>query len=303
MRTILWICVFCFVGWASAADVNFHMEAGGLIFYCGETEYALGDHHYVPTYVTGAMAELVLEVRRKKRNPEEFVYRGEYFSWPQGLEIEIGHWDSLSETCLMDPALPDLLHLQIYHTWVQGARENRWRKTGQEPRGADRNPQIRFTYTLPEAVAGQRLCFWAHWRGTEWGDLNSAPAMSGYNSLKGNEPRPMVISVIAPCSEEDRQQARESYLWEAAQSADNLRTLELADSLIAHGYISFNVINYARRGANGLGQYERAIQLLDSSYRLYGKVQTIPAYGDSLNDTQEYQRIRHMLLEKIKDRE
>jgi hypothetical protein len=296
------LCVLFFIARAvSGAEYSLGIGAGGMAGYCGESVESTFSPRYVPTYVTGSMGELELRVTPRARTFEEIPYNGAHRRWPTGLIIEVGRWDTVTTTCQMDSVLRDQLHFQPYNTWLELVRDSVWRATGREPEGQDRIVQFRCTFVLPEELAGQRLCFSARWVNPEWGNLESVPIGFGYNYLQGDNltPRPLVVSVIAPCSEADRQQARESHVFEAWIAADWRRTLDLADSLLARGWGSFRVLMYAEGAAKGLGQYGRAIQLLDSLYVQYGGV---GAVGDSVSQAREYERMRKDLIE-LRDQE
>lgn len=274
-----------------AFEAELVIDTGGLIGYCGEAVQSDFDRDHVPTYVAGAAGELVLTVTYAKTKPETVNMDRANNRWPDGLEIEVGRWDSVTETCHVDRSLQDQLDLHL------------WRASGWAA-DDDRNPTLYFRFSLPETLAGQRLCFGAKWTNSPWGELESRPNMFGYNYKFSREMRKadhsipppiMVISVIAPCSDGDRQRARESHVFEAWIAGDSPQTLELADSLLAHNWASFSVLMYAEGAAKELGQFDRAMQYLDACYQRYGRV---GAPADSASEIREYQRMRTDLIEQ-----
>jgi hypothetical protein len=273
---------------SNAFALLFIIDAGGFTGYIGENPQDQFDVNYMPTYIAGGAGELLLEISHATTKAQNVNIDRASNRWPVGLHIEVGRWDTVTQTCQIDSILREQLNLHI------------WRASGWSANDSG-NPMLHFLFSLPESLAGQVLCFHATWVDSPWGSIEARPVALGYNNrFAANRitrdsvlPAVLTVAVTAPRTEADRQQARESHVYEAWIAGESRQTLKLADSLLAQGWGSFDILRYAEGAAQELKQFDRALGYLDSCYQQYGRV---GAASDPTTQAREYERMRSKIL-------
>jgi len=143
---------------------------------------------------------------------------------------------------------------------------------------------------IPEDIVGQQIFFKATYVHETLGTLvNRIPEGYARNRL----------TVVAPCSQKDRDRALGSYVQYAFAGGKPERALALADSLIPLGWRDLAGLAAASIAAQDVGQLQRSLEYLDLNYSANGKTDFFNSSGSFEREAEKYQSIRQGILRKI----
>jgi hypothetical protein len=225
--------------------------------------------------LAGSQYEIVISIV----NRSDTTYRGLSLSPPEGLVLMAGLRTAEADTFIGSTEFLQNLHPKFFISRTQVRLDSNFRN-GYRLDEWNRRPTYLFLIVIPEDLAGQTLC------------IHAAFDDSLYGHMEGSFCR----SLVAPCSDGDRNKALGSYIIFAYESLNNTRAVELTDSLLQTGWRDWTALMFAPNAARELVRYDRALEYLDILYNTYGRVTPtgprIPA-----REEETYQQMRTNLIE------
>jgi hypothetical protein len=268
----------------------------GLDLSCGSNVAISECSQSVPnTILAGGTGLLDIHVDIRTPEFEPSPFRGLSRSWPTGLIIEAGYISG--SDWMVIPGLATRLHLQRWN-WASALREDSlWKATGKEMSSLSTDTTWRFTFEVPEDLTGRQLFFKATYTHRALGILvNPVPELS---TISRNR-----LTVVAPCSQVDRDRARGSAVFYSEKGGDYLRAVAIADSLIAIGWTDLAGLEAATQAAGFLRQPQKSLEYLELNYSTNHRISFF-SFSQPLTpdkEAEKYQQKRQQLMHVIQER-
>jgi hypothetical protein len=242
-------------------------------------------HAEINPFLAGGMG--LLDVHIAMKIPRDFKphkYHGLSRAWPQGLTLEAGTISG-SEWAIV-PGLIDRLNIQRWNLAMALREDSLWRIRGGEASEFLKDTSWLFTFEIPDDLAGQQLFFKATYIHPSLGTLSN-PIPDGTSTFSRNR-----LTIVAPCSQKDRDRILGSRVQYAFCGGDNAKALALTDSLILQDWRDLGGLQAASCAAEVLGELKKSVEYLDLNYSANGRTDF---YTKALSHEQEeeiYQRQR-----------
>jgi hypothetical protein len=240
-------------------------------------------------YYVGGMYNIRVVVIPDGKRPSEVEYTGiSDWSWPKGLNIQVGQSQNPTDQILFSNSLKEHLHLDYVITYMQALDDSNWRASGGQPMELFRFPEYHFSFQVPNELAGSYLCVTAEWDHPEYGHLVAQ--------------KPTCMRILSPCSDSTQYKMWTSQIWSNFENRRCSEAVMLADSFVTLGWRDLFGLTWARMAANDIKQYSKAIQYLDLCYEANRTVDAMKQGNTPLETTEpeqnEYLRIRKNILEE-----
>lgn len=242
---------------------------------------------------TASVSVVVLSTDQAKETQEFAETKPEWLS----LEFSYGtEWDSFNAS----PELSRLLNPE-YFLEVSLLDAEAFISNGEK--GDRSSLTCFFAIDIPETLKGS-FCVRAVAAPPPYGPL--APAHGPHSRNLA------CIQIVTPCSEEDENKALASRIAITRRMGKYSEALNMADSLVAIGWRSYDGLEYAVNIASKLRRFDSALHFLDVQYETYGSVGAREAMDfppfeilpvDPERALAEYSRQRESLLQAKRDYE
>jgi hypothetical protein len=215
------------------------------------------------TLLAGGMSLLRIFLETYVVQPQKHPYQGISTDWPQDLTIEAG--TVIGYEWRIVPGLSDRLHLQRWNWFTTLREDSIWRSTGKEPSDLAIDTTWYFTSEVPADLVNQRLFFQVTLKHPIYGTLENLIPPSWESG--GN-----AVTIVAPCSEKDRDRALGAAVYYADMGGDRMKAVALADSLIPLGWRDLAGLEAATQAEVSLREDEKSLQYLDLNFAANGRV-------------------------------
>ena len=253
--------------------------------FWGAGDFSECDSTHGIVYFVGGTYDVIVRLLPEGQRPGEVEYQGiTDWTWPQGLNLEVGSTVEFEDQYTPSAILREQLQFEYYVTRSQELSDSIWRATGETPPRGSTAPEYHFSFRVPPEIAGHFLWIKASWHHNQYGYLPSEESAN--------------IRVAPVCSERDQHAVWRTNVHAAAQKKDFNLAVELADSFIASGWRDWAGLIDAEYAATYSERYNDAIRFLDLYYQTYGTVAPPQARGSSTERGQQnYERARAQLIE------
>ena len=215
--------------------------------------------------------------------PEADAFQGvdAFDKWPEGLTIDVGIYENDEWK-----KVPDIAESLRFQKWTRlaGPKLN-------QP--GDRDLSWMFLFTIPEDLVGKTVWFQAKYMLTDKRVIASELNTDGLN------PKKILVSVVAPCSDTDRDKIAGTYVTAERSAQHYDRAMAIADSLIPLGWRDLAGLGAAKGAASAVGDAEKELMYLDLNYEANGRIAEF--HKDMTDDAARdiYLTVRQEILNKI----
>jgi hypothetical protein len=199
-----------------------------------------------------------------------YEVRGITMSAPGRMFIQAGTWNQGAYTVV--PGLAQRLNIRPFVWWhpmpggITAAAIQSWHSTGQEVGGNVVGKYWTFSFDIPPELADHQLLFSISYV-SEFGDtLISLDPVRAEPAHRNH-----ALTVVSPCSEDDRDRALGSHVVIAEQEGKHGLAMFLADSLLETGWCDLAGIEAAMQAAGYMKLRERYVEYRNMNLSAHGK--------------------------------
>ncbi|MBU1638395.1 hypothetical protein KKC97_12090 [bacterium] len=202
--------------------------------------------------------------------------------WPVGLTIKVGTYQNNEWT-----ERPELLERLSMKRWT-------WHFLPEESKNVVGNSSASwvFQFVLPPDLIGETLWFQADYE-TRGGLVRSEQVVD----------HRVLMSIVAPCSEEDHRTIQTSFIRAAYTGGDYPRTIQIADSLVSMDWRDIRGLSFAAGAARRMELYEKELQYLDMNFEANRRISPVHTNQNDADAEARYFERRREILEQIENQQ